>query len=423
MLRGDGIGPFGFGTAAADVEAWANGNFGIPDWRVEFRPAVPWWPGQLRSVELDGDEMLFIRWANGLDLAFSDRSEFRNGSLHLAWWRYGAQADGTNLSTVDGFDVPGTTDEFMATYPTAAPWSLSCEGFTYDLFEVPPSAPIGAGLRGLHTTPPPSFQDMVTELSAGAPWRCPPTGSPDPLPSRPGALLTGLQLDGSGLSGIPFGTPIDEVRAQLEPLLGPPNVVFTDTTSLPPDGGVRRGCYLAEHESTEMTWTSPQLTLWFHDGPTGESDGVVRFVYWRHELGDGTPVIATPAGARPGIAVGEVTALEPTLRLAPPGDCGCHRVLFDENGPMEITTDWNSTLDVQRFLVDHGYPIQITGEIDEPTTQATRDYLADLGLDEGFYCGCADFRTLDALGITVPAADAIVTTMSGGTAGRCDCGC
>lgn len=234
--------------------------------------------------------------------------------------------------------------------------------------------------------------------------------------------MTSLRLDGSGLSGIPFGTPIDAVLARLEPLLGRPNVVFTDTTSLP-EYNVRRGRYLSEHQSTEMTWTSPALTLWFHDGPLGSSDGVVRFVYWRHELGDGTPVIATPAGARPGMAVGDVIPLEPTLRLGPPGDCGCHRVLLDENGPIEITTDWNSTVAVQRFLVDNGYPIEVTGEIDESTTQAVNDHLAGVGLDESFGCGCADFRTLDALGITVPTADAIVTGMSGGTAGRCDCGC
>ncbi len=430
VLSGEGIGPFDFGAAVADVDAWAAEQFGTPDYRVELRPPLPRSFGPPSDADLSGDDMLWISWANGLELAFSDRGEFRDDdSLHLAWWSYrptvdrstdSAPIDGVYLTTVDGFGIPSTTDEFSAVYPIATPSSLVCEWYTYDFFEVPQSAAIGSGLRALHSTSPSSGQDTVTGLSAGAPWRCPPAHDDAPIQPKPGEQMTTLQLDGSGLNAIPFGTAIDEVRARLEPLLGPPNIVFTDSTVLP-EHNARRGCYLAEHESTEMTWTSPRLTLWFHDGPADASDGVVRFVYWWHGLGDGTPVIATPAGARPGITVGALLPLEPTLRLGPPGDCGCHRVLFEEAGAMEINTDWNSTLDVQRFLADHGYPIEITGEIDEPTRIALNDYLVDL--DEGFYCGCADFRTLDALGITVPAADAIVTSMSAGTAGRCDCGC
>lgn len=431
VLRGDGIGPFDFGAPATDVETWAIGKFGTADWRVELRPPVPWWADLLSRVDLDGDEMLYVRWANGLELAFSDRSELGDGgSLHLAWWSYAPQIDwgsdgllpdGTHLTTVDGFGLPSTTEDFVATYPTTGSWPLACDGYAHAVLEIPHSAPIGAGLRALVVTSPSSGLDLIAGLSAGAPSRCPPATVDEP-PSQPGELMTGLELDGSGLSDLPFGTPMEEVRTRLEPLLGPPNLVFTDTTSVP-ERAARRGCYLAERESTEMTWTSPALTLWFHDGPVGANDGVVRFVYWQHGLGDGTPVIATPAGARPGLEVGDLIALEPTLHLAPPTDCGCHRVLFDEHGPMEITTDWNSTVDVQCFLVDQGYPIEVSGEIDEPTRQALDDHLAELGTEEGFYCGCADFRTLDALGITAPAEDAIVTSMSAGTPGRCDCGC
>jgi peptidoglycan hydrolase-like protein with peptidoglycan-binding domain len=132
-LRTDGIGPFGFGSKAGEVDAWLIDQFGSPDAAtVEIGPGG--WP--LMSCM----ERRFAYWASaGLTVGFTDLNSVDASGLpdcdnapHLAGWYVITDevpwfAHGTNiplaytlrLTTAQGIGLGSLAGDLREAYPTA----------------------------------------------------------------------------------------------------------------------------------------------------------------------------------------------------------------------------------------------------------------------------------------------------------------
>lgn len=438
VLRGDGLGPHRFGAAEDEVVAWLEERLGPPDTRAELRPPLAPDMGWFLPVEIEGPVVHWYAWPSRTAVAFAERSPHRDdGVAHLIWWSqgvewgYGIWAGETppEWTTPEGVAV-GSAAAFRQAYPDAVPNEAVCDGFIY--FTVPDGTHHGAGLRA--HVPAENAVDDVIWLDAGGTPRC---TEATVEPQRPGPHDTSISLHGSGVGEVSFGTSIADARPALELVLGPPSEIFTRFWLPGDESGnwTRSNCYFAQTEATLLRWSSPRLTLAFHDGLRSEppSDGVVRFVLWHHELGDGSAVLSAASGARPGITVEELARLEPDTRLVQPywfaGITGGMYLGFDDRGEVLVRTDWDAVTDVQRALASLGYEVELDGMIGPLTSQALAQFRIDRGLarPDGAICidVCCEIAVdlLTALGVPTPAPSATVLALAAGAPGSCDGGC
>jgi hypothetical protein len=154
ILRPDGIGPFGFGSAADEVEVWLTDQLGSPDAAV-VESGQGGWP--LMSCA----DRRFAYWADaGLTVGFTDLNSIDTSGLvpdcdtgpHLAGWYiivgdvpWFAPDHGGNipppetlsLTTAEGIGLGSSAGDLREAYPTATFGEQDIDTYNPAVFRVP----------------------------------------------------------------------------------------------------------------------------------------------------------------------------------------------------------------------------------------------------------------------------------------------
>ncbi len=154
ILRPDGIGPFGFGSAADEVEVWLIDQLGSPDATV-VESGQGGWP--LESCT----ERRFAYWADaGLTVGFTDLNSYDTSGLvpdcdnapHLAGWYviagevpwFGPDHGGNNpppetvsLTTAEGIGLGSSAGDLREAYPMATFGEQDIDTYNPTFFRVP----------------------------------------------------------------------------------------------------------------------------------------------------------------------------------------------------------------------------------------------------------------------------------------------
>ncbi|MGD9702327.1 MAG: peptidoglycan-binding protein [Acidimicrobiia bacterium] len=306
---GDGIGPYAFGSAGEEVEAWLAEQFGeVRTWDVVRKPLVEAW------AEYPADEAYRrVVWPNGLQVVFSDAVDpGEPGVLRLAAWRYApadlapmpdelpAPGGDPRLATPGGVALGMTLTELAVQFPS---YTIDddgpCDdplGVTAFEFQLGDTSGAEAGLRG-HPTWGVGF---VGSLEAGLRARC--EGErPEPPPPAIGPVDDRLTLDRGSLAGVRLGEAARALVAALGSTFGPPQVDHGEIRSEAVDVG-----YGAETAQRHLEWYDLGLVVDLSDALAGDgtsAPGELRFVAW-----SSGPRLATSGGGRVGGTIGALLA-------------------------------------------------------------------------------------------------------------------
>lgn len=417
LLRGDGLGPYRFGDAAADVEAWLVARLGpITAADVVREPLLSEVTYPARR------ELRWVSWQGGLDVVFSDigpDGPTPDGSLQFAAWRYspfgagmdaGLPSDTSSLlDTPTGVTVGTPLAELRARYPSfTKEVNGPCPGFqmftTLDQFQPMPygDAPYGdvgqfdlgatgtaeAGLRGQVA---PALPAYVGRLEAGTQSRCPDeliaARDVRPGPTDDRLVLSPNGLSPNGVSTYRIGRSANQLLAYLEATFGPPQ---QDAAGSRPGATMDRRQaigntgYVWAQAFRYLRWYDLGLTVVLSDivDPEGPPDrlGALKFVGWaagpRLRTADGTGVGATVATLR--AEFDEVTfgRWESTMGMT----VLTPTVFHTEEGMSGAVAEWNLVRAVQERLVANGATLEITGAMDNATRTALDSFIRSLGL-------------------------------------------
>jgi hypothetical protein len=154
ILRTDGIGPFGFGSAADEVEVWLINQLGSPDAAV-VEPGQGGWP--LESCT----ERRFVYWVDaGLTVGFTDLNSIDTSGLvpdcdtgpHLAGWYviagevpwfapdHGGKVSSPqtlSLTTAEGIGLGSGAGDLREAYPTVTFGEQGVDTYDPAVFRVP----------------------------------------------------------------------------------------------------------------------------------------------------------------------------------------------------------------------------------------------------------------------------------------------
>ncbi len=442
LLRGDGLGPWRFGGPAAEVERDLTERLGPPSAWETVRGA------RLSAARYPAErELRIVSWPWGIDAVFSDLgADGTVGDLRFVAWRYAPFGWGmTGGLPPDDWELMGTPAGITVGTPLADLRRWYGDDVTFDadgacvglgtlpldatdpfapprydddrLFVVATTGVAETGLRGQADRGLPAY---VGRLEAGVPARCPgeeraPAASTetDPL-ARP-------VLHGDGLDRARFGDPAAAVLADLERLLGPPDL----------DASRANAGEQTVIPTIDIRWgTTGRVTIWHEAGLTvvcsdtldgldlpAPRTGDLRFAAWV-----AGPRLRTEAGGGVGAGVDLLAASVPELRIGqtvetPFGAVVDLRAFAGADGLRGFLEPWDVVLAVELRLVELGYDLDADGRWMQPTTDALRAAAAELGLDPDQATNPPSLPLVEALGI-VPPGDTVVAELAAGANGE-----